>query len=124
MTEKPYEPGTPVIVTYAEPLEGGLYKNYVNVGDVIDAGEWVMHGRVLNEEYARRGIVADAHDDWLYQEVHRDHVRKAVIMFPVRWLKPLEPPEGDDEDAEAFNKELATDAIGRLARQLEEAGFV
>ncbi len=118
MSEQAYPVGTEVIITYVDPTpdDGQRWKQYVKVGQIVPVGEWVMLGSVI---HARWGSVPPMCHPWLFQEVWRDHDTKHVIMLPVRYLRPLEPPEDDDEEAEDFNWELANNQVSRLSEQIE-----
>jgi hypothetical protein len=120
MSEKPYPVGMKVIVTHVDPCGCGEV-HFVNLLDVVPAGEWVMTGAELILKFGQtmdRETVQTLgrRADWLHQEVHRVHEMKQVIMLPVRWLKPFEDPDGDELVVE--DQRGRTISLGRL---LEEA---
>ncbi len=118
MSEQPYPVGTKVIITYCDPLpdDGQQWKQYVTVGQIVPVGEWVMLG---SEIHARWGTVPSMCRSWLFQEVWRDHDKKHVIMLPVRWLRPVEDPDGPEV---VVHDELDRPInLGKIIRETEPA---
>lgn len=110
MSEQPHPAGAQCVVTWMPPAAPG-FRNHNATGDVVTVTGIAKLGRELN---GMNGVSPEWLT-WLWQEVGWCDGCHGHVMHPVRWLRPLEDPDSDNEEVDV--------ALSDMVTILERSGF-